>query len=349
LRADIGIALGEFVLDIALDFEPGNTVALLGPNGAGKTTALRAIAGLQPIDRGSIALAGDVLDEPHRGTFVAPERRAIGVMFQDGVLFPHLSATDNVAYGLRRKGFSRSDARARAAEWLGRVGLESRIDARPATLSGGEAQRVALARALAIDPRALLLDEPLAALDVRTRADVRRELRRHLAGFGGVRILVTHDPLDALALADRVVIIEEGRITQAGAIDDVVAHPRSHYVAELVGANLFRGEASGTSVRTANGPTLTVGSSPGDGEVFAVVRPAAVALHRREPEGSPRNRWHGTVADIDRFGGRVRVVVDGPLPVAADLTPSAVADLGLAPGVEVWASVKANEIDVYPA
>jgi molybdate transport system ATP-binding protein len=263
-------------------------------------------------------------------------------------LFPHLTALDNVAFGLRCHGRSQREARQRAQEWLERVGLGDRATARPAALSGGQAQRVALARALAIEPRVLLLDEPLSALDVSTRADVRRTLRRHLEAFQGIRLLVTHDPLEAMALADHLVVLERGRVVQAGSPTQVTEQPRSSYVADLVGVNLLRGRAAGDHVALSGGAVLVVPGA-GTGEVFAVIHPRAVALHRRPPEGTPRNVWHGQVAGLDVEGARVRVRVTGTIPVVAEVTQAEVADLHLDRGGEVWVNVKATEIAVYAA
>ncbi|MEY4173801.1 MAG: hypothetical protein RI900_966, partial [Actinomycetota bacterium] len=235
LVARVGVRFPGFAIDVPLSVQPGEVVALLGPNGAGKTTLLRALAGLQPIDHGSVVLDGTVLDDPVVGGFVEAAERSIGVVFQDYLLFPHLSVRENVAFGLRARGTAKAEARAVADGWLGRVGLADLADRRPTGLSGGQQQRVALARALAYGPRLLLLDEPLAALDAATRRDVRRELRQHLDAFDGCTVLVTHDPVDAYALADRVVVLEHGGVMQQGTLVEVAAHPRSRYVAELVG------------------------------------------------------------------------------------------------------------------
>ncbi len=234
LEACVRVTLGTLHLRVDLNVEAGNVVAVLGPNGAGKTTLLRALAGLVPLTDGRVVLDGRVLEDATNGTYLPPERRPIGVVFQDYLLFPHLTALDNVAFGLRCQGRSRRDARQQAHEWLDRVGLGDRATVKPAELSGGQAQRVALARALAIEPRMLLLDEPLSALDVSTRADVRETLRRHLDAFRGVRLLVTHDPLEALALASQLVVLEDGRVVQSGSPTEVAERPRSAYVADLV-------------------------------------------------------------------------------------------------------------------
>lgn len=348
LDASVHVTLGELDLQVDMRVGDGEVVAVLGPNGAGKTTLLRVLAGLLPLDNGRVALDGILLDDAASGTFIPPEQRPIGVVFQDYLLFPHLTALDNVAFGLRCHARSRREARQRAHEWLRRVGLDDLATARPAELSGGQAQRVALARALALEPRMLLLDEPLAALDASTRAEVRRELRRHLEGFRGIRLLVTHDPLEAIALANRIVIVEQGHVVQSGSPTEVTQQPRSSYVADLVGVNLLRGVAAGTRVEVDGGGVLTV-TDAGVGPVFVVIHPRAVALHPGAPQGTPRNVWKGTIASLDREGPRVRLQVHGTPPIVAEITSEAVAALRLDAGGEVWVSVKATEISTYPA
>jgi molybdate transport system ATP-binding protein len=348
LDARFRIRFDRLDLDVAFTAAAGEVVALLGPSGAGKTTVLRALAGLVPLAAGRVALDTTVLEDTDTGTWVPPERRSLGVVFQDALLFPHLSVLDNVAAGLRFGGTSRAAARARAGEWLARVGIADLATARPAALSGGQAQRVALARALATRPRLLLLDEPLSALDVATRTDVRRELRRHLASFHGVRLLVTHDPIEALALADRLIVLEDGRIVQSGAPLDVTAEPRSRYVADFVGVNWLRGVAAGDAVTVASGGTIVVPDAP-PGDVFVVIHPRAVALHRKAPEGSPRNVLRGTIVAADDEGTRVRVRVALPFPLVAEVTRGAATELGLDRGGEVWVTIKATEITAYPA
>jgi molybdate transport system ATP-binding protein len=347
LDARIGLSLGTLSLDVPLAAEPGQTVVLLGPNGAGKTTVLRAIAGLLALDEGRVAVDGHVLDDPTSGVWIPTERRPIGYVFQDHALFPHLSAVENVAFGLRARGVRRREAARRSREWLERVGMADNAGARPSALSGGQTQRVALARALVLDPRVLLLDEPLSALDASTRVDTRRELRRHLEAHEGARLVVTHDPVDAMTLGDRVVVLEAGRVVQAGSLTELRERPRSRYVADLVGVNLYRGTADGGRIRLSDrGELVAAGHAQGD--VFAVVHPRAVALHRREPEGTPRNVLAGTVDHLDVEGDRVRVIVAGAVPVTAEVTPSAVAELELTAGAAVWASIKATEITAFP-
>ena len=346
LEARVGVRLGTLALDVPLEARPGETVVLLGPNGAGKTTVLRVIAGLLALDEGRVAVDGHVLDDPEVAAWVPTERRPIGYVFQDHALFPHLSALENVAFGLRARGIRRRGARDRALLSLERVGMAAHAADRPNALSGGQAQRVALARALVLDPRVLLLDEPLSALDASTRVDTRRELDRHLEAHEGARVVVTHDPVDAMTLGDRVVVLEAGQVVQAGPLAELRERPRSRYVADLVGVNLYRGSAAGGTIRLADGELVAAADATGD--VFAVVHPHAVALHRREPEGTPRNVLAGTVEHLDVEGDRVRVIVAGPVPVTAEVTPAAVAALELRSGTAVWASIKATEITVYP-
>jgi molybdate transport system ATP-binding protein len=348
LRADIALHRDSFALTAGLDVPAGETVAVLGPNGAGKTTLLHAIAGLTALDSGAITLDGDVLEDTQAGVFIPPERRSIGVVFQDYLLFHHLSSLDNIAFGLRCRGVKPAEARVRAHEWLARVGLADHASARPAQLSGGQAQRVALVRALICEPRVLLLDEPLSALDATTRAGTRRDLRRHLAEYDGVRIVVTHDPIEAAALADRLVVLEAGRVVQAGTHAEISAHPRSPYVADLVGVNLFRGRGQRDRIVVGVDAALTAASSV-EGDVLAVVHPRAVTLHRDAPRGSARNVWQGRVAVIDLETDRVRVRVAGPIPIVAEITHGALDELRLTDGASVWVSVKATEITIFPA
>jgi molybdate transport system ATP-binding protein len=348
LEARVRVELDGYALTADLDAAPGETVAVIGPNGAGKTTLLRALAGLRPLTAGRIALDDVVLDDAAAGQYRPPERRPIGVVFQEHLLVPHLSATDNVAFGLRARGLRRAAARQRAAGGLARVGLEDRGEARPAELSGGQAQRVALARALATEPALLLLDEPLAALDAATRNEVRRDLRRHLASFGGVRLLVTHDLVDVAVLADRVVVLEEGAVVQTGAPEEITARPRTPWLAELVGTNLFRGQAAGGTLTLDGGGALVIADRAASGAVWALVSPRAVALHPARPGGSPRNTWSGRVTSVEPAGDRARVRVAGAPSITAEVTAAAVGDLGLVEGRDVWVAVKATEIDVGP-
>ncbi|HEV3101766.1 MAG TPA: ABC transporter ATP-binding protein [Candidatus Dormibacteraeota bacterium] len=348
LDASIRLTLGSLDLDMVFTVDEGEVVALLGPNGAGKTTLLRAVAGLVPFRSGHVRLDGKLLEDTATGEYVPTERRPIGFVFQDYLLFPHLNVLDNVAFGLRSRGVSRQAAAQKAAYWLDRVGLKSSAASKPAELSGGQRQRVALARALAPDPRLLLLDEPLAALDVTTRAEVRRDLKRHLESFEGIRLLVTHDPLEAVAMADRLIVMEGGHLVQTGTAAEVTEHPRSQYVADLVGVNLLRGNADHGSVKLSGGQVVAAAGAE-LGEVFAVVHPRAVAIHQTHPEGSPRNVWSGRATNIELLGNRVRVRIDGEVPLVAEVTPAALKELNLVEGGEVWLSFKSTDVSVYPA
>ena len=341
LHASIKTWRRDFALDVEMTVFAGETVAVLGPNGAGKTTLLRALAGLIPI-RGYVELDGDVFEDSHSGRHVPTEQRRVGLVFQDHVLFPHMTVLQNVAFGVGR------DGHAVAKAWLDRAGLGDKAHVLPRELSGGQAQRVALIRTIATDPRLLLLDEPLSALDVTIRAEVRRELSRQLAGFKGIRILVTHDPLEAMALADRLIVLENGKIVQSGTPSDVTARPRSRFVADLAGVNLLKGHGRGDHIELAGGATIAAPEA-GNGDVFAVIHPRAVALYLDRPQGTPRNVWRGRADDIDLEGDRVRVRLSGPVPMVAEVTPSAMRELRLDAEPDVWVAVKATEISVYPA
>ena len=332
----------DFTLDLTLSAAAGEVVALLGPNGAGKTTALRALAGLTALHDGRISLGGRRIDRD------PPELRRIGVVFQDYLLFPHLSALDNVAFGPRCRGVPKARARAIARDWLDRTDLGEHAGKKPRRLSGGQAQRVALARALATDPDLLLLDEPLAALDARTRLDIRAHLRAHLSGHPGATVLVTHDPLDAMMLADRLVIVEDGRVVQTGDAATITSQPRTDYVARLVGLNLYRGRADGHSVRITGDFALTTAAEQ-HGEVFVAFPPAAVSLFAERPTGSPRNTWPAEVTAVTRHGDSLRIELGGPVSAAADVTPAAAVELGLVTGRRVWVTLKATEARSYRA
>lgn len=348
LVVDGAVDLGAFRLAVTVAACPGEIVAVLGPNGAGKSTLLRAVTGLVPLSQGTVRLGGDVLDDGAR-IFVEPRQRRIGVVFQDLRLLPHLRAVDNVAYGLRARGVDRRRARDVAGQWLERLGIGDLGRRRPRELSGGQAQRVALARALATDPQALLLDEPLGALDVQSRARVQDELRRHLADFAGPVLLVTHDPIEALVLASRIVVLEDGRVVQDGTPTDVTTRPRTPYVAQLVGMNLYRGAAAAGQVALAGGGRLAVSSCP-DGDVLVAIRPSAITVHASEPDrSSARNVWRARIDSMLAIGDRVRVTATGDRAATVDVTADAVAALGLRPGADVWLTAKATDLVAYSA
>lgn len=340
----------EFILDIELAIAPGETLALLGPNGAGKSTTVEALAGITPIDRGHISLDGRTLDDPAQGTFVEADQRRIGVVFQDYLLFDHLSVLDNVMFGPLALGQRRTQAREVADRWVEQLDLGSLADRVPAQLSGGQAQRVALARALATSPDLLLLDEALAALDVNTRSNLRRVLARHLADFAGPRLLITHDPTDAFLLADRIAVVEAGRVTQVGSGDDIRRRPATPYVAALAGTNLLVGRNThGVLSLDDHLHTLQTSDTSIDGPVLITIHPTAIALHIKQPSGSPRNSWQTTVETVEPLGDTTRITLADPLPLGVDITPDATTALGLHAGLPIWASVKATEIVVTPA
>jgi molybdate transport system ATP-binding protein len=343
---------GAFALDVRLTADVGEVVAVLGPNGAGKSTALRMLAGLHPLSAGHVRLGERSLEEPGRGVRVPAQLRGIGLVPQESLLFPHLRVRDQVAFGPRHRGATRVEARRESAGWLERTGLEKLADRRPSELSGGQARRVSIVRALAARPALLLLDEPLAALDVRAVLELRSFLRRHLADVGVPTVLVTHDALDALVLADVVVVLDAGRVEQAGRPAEVAGRPRSAHVAALVGLNLVRGTSAGHLVTVAGGagePVQVVTATEQNGEVFCCWAPGAVSVHGQRPEGSPRNVWRGEITGMTPHGDIVRLEVRGPVSLLADVTPAAVAALDLAPAAPVWVSVKATEVKAYPA
>jgi molybdate transport system ATP-binding protein len=299
--------------------ERGQVVAVIGPNGAGKSSLLRAVAGLVPAE-------GDLRVDGRSWAGLAVRERAVGMAFQDRLLFPHLTALENVAFGPRTAGASRDDARRTAREWLSRFGVGELAGRKPRQLSGGEAQRVSIARALATDPLVLLLDEPFAGLDVGVAAGLRVELARHLASYDGVTLLVTHDAIDALTLADVVWVLDAGSLVQVGPPREVAARPLTRHVARLVGLNALR-----------------------DGDRFVSFSPSAVTVSPEQPSGSARHRWPGTITSLAPHGDAVRLLVSGEHDLLADVTPASVTELRLVPGREVWLSVKETAVRSYPA
>jgi molybdate transport system ATP-binding protein len=347
LEADIQLRLSRLNLDAAFTVASGEVMALLGPNGSGKSTTLRALVGLLPLTGGRVVLDGTVLEDPAQRTRVAAEKRPIALMFQDYLLFPHMSAVENVAFGLRSQGTGKKAAREKAAQTLARLGLDGMGEARPGSMSGGQQQRVAMARALVTDPKLLLLDEPLAALDVSTKTDVRRLLREVLRQSSAANVLVTHDLLDAVALSDRMVVIEDGGIVQTGTPAEVTAQPRSQYVADLVGVNLLRGTTQGTLLEVDGGGKL-ICAEPTAGPTLAVIAPSAVSVSRQRPGDQQENTWPGQISAVDLMGDRVRVRIDGAPTITAEVAPAAVDELKLDDAGELWACVSPADITTYP-
>jgi molybdate transport system ATP-binding protein len=347
LDVDIQLRLSRLNLDVAFTVAAGEVLALLGPNGSGKSTTLRALVGLLPLAGGRVVLDGTVLEDPGQHVKIPPEKRPIGLMFQDYLLFPHMSAVENVAFGLRAKGIDKKAAYTKSSEAMARLGLDGLAEAKPGSMSGGQQQRVAMARALVTDPKLLLLDEPLAALDVSTKTDVRRLLREVLRQSSAANVLVTHDLLDAVALGDRMVVIQDGGIVQTGTPAEVTAQPRSKYVADLVGVNLLRGTARGTLLEVDGGGQL-VCARPATGPTLAVIPPHGVSVSRQRPEGPQENIWPGQISAVDLMGDRVRVRIDGAPPITAEVPPAAVDELKLDDGGKLWACVGPAAITVYP-
>ncbi|QNN51673.1 ABC transporter ATP-binding protein [Nocardioides mesophilus] len=347
LDAHVVVRRPGHTVDVRLTAEPGDVIAVIGPNGAGKSTLVRALAGIVPLSEGHVRVDGQ-LWEGERGRRLEARHRRVGMVFQSDLLFPHLTALGNAAFGPRSRGVGRRTAEATAQSWLDRLGIGDLARRRPHQLSGGQAQRVSIARALAGEPGLLLLDEPLSALDVGVAMALRIELARHLADFPGVAVLVTHDALDAMTLANRVLVLEDGAVAQEGSPTEVATAPRTDHVARLVGLNVLRGLSEGTLVRLDDGSVL-VTTTPAHGPVSACFSPAAVTLTPEQPAGSARNRWRAPIASVAPHGEAVRVHLEGPVGLIADVTPASATGLGLVPGREVWASVKATEVRVYTA
>jgi molybdate transport system ATP-binding protein len=337
LASDFRLALRSFELSLALDVE--RTVALVGPSGAGKSSVLRVIAGLARPEAGRVDLDGEVWVDVERRTFRPPEQRRVGLVFQEYALFPHLSVRQNVAFG----------GKGRADELLERFGLSHLAAARPGNLSGGERQRVALARALARDPGVLLLDEPLAALDAHTKASVRVELEELLRGLDLPTLIVTHDYEDAVALADTVGVLVEGRLRQLGSPAELVARPDDPFVASFTGANLLRGHAERledglTSIRLESGEVV-YSTDLARGKVGVVVYPWDVVVGRVQVDGSAMNLLAGEIASVVQVGNRVRVRIG---PLTAEVTAASAEKLELVRGGTAFVSFKATGTRLVP-
>jgi len=357
LQVDVRLSVGSFRLEAAFEV-PAVAAAVLGPNGAGKSTLVALLAGLALPSEGTVRLKGELLDDPSSGLHVPARKRSVGVMFQDHLLFPALSARDNAAFGLRADGTSAREARAKAEELLRRFGLGHCLDRKPRDLSGGESARVALARAIIRKPDLLLLDEPLAALDVESRASARRLIAEVLSDFGGVALLVTHEPVEALSLCDRMLILEEGRVTHEGPPDAIRRRPRSRYAASLAGLNLVKGRVARLGDRClvegawgrliVADPVSPDGSPVADGApVLATIHPRGIALSLDRPDGSPRNVLPGVVLSVDLYGDRARLDLGTSPPLTVEIAGETLTSLGLREGMNVWATVKATEIEVY--
>lgn len=351
MSLELSITVDERHVDLSMQVHDDEVVAILGPNGAGKSTILQVISGLLRPDRGHARLNDrTILNVGDSGTsqvWVPPHDRGVALLAQEPLLFPHLTALDNVAFGPRSTGKSRRSASSTATHWLTEVEALEHAQRKPAQLSGGQAQRVAVARALAAEPRLLLLDEPMAALDVAVAPSIRQMLRRVLRGQSS--IIVTHDVLDALLLADRVIVVDDGRVVEQGVTAEVLARPRSAFAARIAGLNMVSGALDGHGVRGPDGLLVEgLAEQPmaqGDPAV-AVFRPSAVGVYRHLPGGSPRNVIDVTITELEPFGEQYRVRTAG---LSADVTAPAVAELDLTPGAAVFFAVKASEVAIYRA
>lgn len=341
LEGRVVVERGPFKLDAEVNVKQAEIVALMGPNGAGKTTLLEAILGWLPLADGQVLLDGQTLEVHGENRTVPTHEREIGMVFQDGLLFPHLNVMRNIEFGT-------GSSSTHVSELLEPLEITNLVDRYPEELSAGQRQRVALARTLATAPKLVLLDEPLGALDVTGRVIARKLIGNVLRSNGAGALVVTHDPADAFALADRILVLEGGRVTQCAPPDQIRTRPATKWVAELVGWNFFEGDGNGSLVELADGVEIATAHRGLDGPVAVTINPTAVALYTQEPTGSPRNSWHCHVESIEFVADVARVSLVGPFAISADVTRAAVAELGIDTGSAVWASLKATEVGIQP-
>ncbi|MBZ5536928.1 MAG: ABC transporter ATP-binding protein [Acidobacteriia bacterium] len=355
LIAEFSKQLISFQVEVSLTAEPGSTFVLVGESGAGKTTILNILAGLIQPDHGRIKLEDLDLFDSEQGIIIPANERPIGYVFQDYVLFPHLTVFENVAFGLRAQGLGEMQVRRETRGILDQLGIEDLAPRKPRRLSGGQRQRVALARSLVLKPRLLLLDEPLSAIDLQTRREVRTELRRILAGLPCITLFVTHSPFEALVFGSQVGVVDHGKLIQVGDRDELLRRPRSRYVAEIMGLNLFQGKVSSrdatglAEVQTPNGVVHTISDDLSD-MTFITVDPREVTLHILEPSGTAQNVFSGPILEMvpePPQGERVRVVLGTHPPLVAEITAHSMHTLGLREGLNVFASFKATAAKCY--
>ncbi len=357
------MTLQSFHLELSFSAENGKTTVLLGESGAGKSTVLQLLAGLSKPQRGLIVLNGITYVDSEHNIYRSPQQRPFGYVFQDYALFPHLNVWENICFGLRSQHLPNGQIKSTVGEALEQVRLTGYEKRRPAQLSGGQQQRVAIARALVLKPELLLLDEPLAALDVQTRREIRQELRQLLRETGITTVMVTHNYLDALVFGEQILVLEQGRLLQQGGQQDLLRYPRSSYVAELVGMNFFQGKLHERQSRLAR-IELEAGEvevqamleeeqgQPGQ-QISVVVDPRSITLHREGPEGSARNSFQGKILQIlpiEQDQGRVRVSLIqelGGLQLTAEITANSAAEMDLMEGQSIYASFKASEARAY--
>ena len=385
LIASLDTHLNTFHLELSFSAEVGRTTVLLGESGAGKSTVLRLLAGLLHPERGQIAFESITYFDSERRIIIPPQHRPFGYVFQDYALFPHLSVFENVAFGLRAQYLPRQLIHRRVGEALEQVRLSGLDERRPAQLSGGQQQRVAIARALALQPQLLLMDEPLAALDVQTRREVRQELRRILTHIGITTVFVTHQYLEALVFGHHILVLDHGQLIQQGSQRDLLERPRSSYVAELVGTNFFRGRVvrcetntictirlddnheRGIEISATLEEHLQADKAPAaDEEAYVVVDPRSITLYQTAPDSSARNIFRGEIVQLLHLGassnpenkddGRVRVSMQLdtatnlslPAPLlTAEVTAASAARMELLEGKTVYATFKATEARAY--
>jgi len=344
---------GGPALRVAVEIPLGPVVTVLfGPSGAGKTTVLRCLAGLDRPDRGSIRFGEEVWFDSERRRFVPPQRRGVGIVFQDDALFPHLTVEGNVGYGLGRS--TAAERGERVAEVARLTGLEGLLGRRPGRLSGGERQRVALARALAPRPRLLLLDEPLSSLDAPSREELRGELRRLLESGGIPAVVVTHDRIEAMSLGDRLAVLAEGSVRQVGPVAEVLARPADLAVARVVGTEnvvpvrIVSREGGLVAVEAGSARLTAVDPGHLGMAAFACIRAEEVLLETEPAPTSARNALRGRVAAVSPEGPMVRVTLDCGFRLVALVTRRSAEELALAPGREVFALVKAPAVRLVP-
>jgi len=354
LDSTVLVRRGDFVLDVALQVGAGEVVALLGPNGSGKSTLLGSLAGLLPVAAGSVSVNGRPLTRVNtvERMSVPPHARRVGLLGQEPLLFPHLSALQNVAFGLRAARGGRTPATRSARRWLEEVGLSGMEERRPAELSGGQQQRVAIARALAAEPDLLLLDEPMASLDVEVASSIRTLLRERLASTGTTTVIVTHDVVDAVVLADRVVILDGGRVVDDGSVSDVLGRPVHGFAASLAGLNLLAGRVAEDGTVTVAGGRVFAGGSetpPAGSEAWVAFPRSAVSVRETGTETSPvaANSWEGRIAVLEPAAGGIRIILAGD-DVVAEVPPTEVLTRQLRSGSAVSLHVEPEFLTVYP-
>ena len=337
LDARVILNRDSLTIDVELQLQHGEVIAVLGPNGAGKTSLLHALLGWLELESGWIMVDGEVIDSPDTDSYVPPQHRPFGMVFQDGLLFPHMSVEKNILFGAGKDFNLKPLAESlQASELLAKF---------PSELSAGERQRAAIARSLAARPKVLFLDEPFSALDIQGKRRGRSLLKEALAIEVSGCLMVTHDLVDAFTLADRVMIIEGGKLTQFDVPDRIRSRPGSEWIADLVGWNYYEGIGEGSVVTLPHGTTIFTAQDDLDGPTSISINPASVSIFKSQPSGSPRNSWLSSIQNIEILGGRARVSLVGEIDICADITTVAANELRQSISSEVWVSVKATEVD----